>query len=299
MPDSQPSPAPPADAPAAWLHARASEVGLLAGQVHAAPLSAGADGRIVLSSDAAASALPPVPGNGGVATFAAEEVHVAAGQTLVLTSPGRETLRVLFGALTVDRGGRVVVETPIELAAARTRVETVVELIGKDGATGTVGDTGSTGTAGNMTGGTGGRGGDGGRGDDGPGGRLWLGELTGTLIVLAGGGNGGDAGAGGQGGQGYNFVGRGNGGRGGVGGPGGRGGDAGNGGSVVIAFVTLAPGSSIQPLARPNAPGKLGGPGPAGPGGKPTYTPGSPGTPGQPGSPGEAPAFTIRCDTAV
>jgi hypothetical protein len=281
----------------AWLDARAAALPDGAGEVYAGPLPAGEDGRIVLSSDASASALPPLAGVGGVAPVLAEQAHVGAGQTLVITCPRRSAVRVALGRLSAAAGGRVVVETQVELIAATAAMEagSVVELIGKDGKHGNPGSPGAEGTVSHMDGGTGGPGDPGGPGDDGPGGLLWYGEITGTLTVVAGGGNGGDAGPGGTGGHGFDSIRPETGGRGGNGGTGGRGGDAGNGGSVVIAFAKLAEGATIHPLARPNAPGRAGGPGPAGSGGSPTYQEGGLGGLGKPGDPGDAPAFSIRC----
>jgi hypothetical protein len=72
------APAPLTDAERAWLLARAAALAPGA-DVHPGVVPAGADGRIVLSTDAAASAVAPVAGAGGVATFLAEQAPPAGG----------------------------------------------------------------------------------------------------------------------------------------------------------------------------------------------------------------------------
>jgi hypothetical protein len=300
MTDSPPSAAPPApltDAERAWLQARAAELGVDAGAAYAGPLSAGADGRIVLSTDASSSALKPLAGEGGAA-FLAEQAHLGAGETLVITSPRREPVHVVLGRLTVAEGGRVGVETPVELWAATAALApgSVVELIGEAGRGGYPGIDGDPGSDRSRTGGVGDTGEPGGRGEDGPGGMVWFAEVRGTLTVVAGGGSGGAGGKGGTGGRG---LARGpSAGVGGNGGVGGRGGDAGNGGSVVIALGTMAPGTAIHPRARPGAPGPGGGAGDPGQGetgqGGAGPIPGHRGTAGPPGNLGDAPDFVIR-----
>jgi len=293
---STPPAAPITDAERAWLHARAAELGVDAGAACAGPLSAGADGRIVLSADAAVSALKPLAGGDGVPTFLGEQAHLGAGETLVITSPRREPVHVVLGRLTVADGGRVVVETPVELWAATAALEanSVVEAMGRIGRDGRAGNQGRDGQHEGRywEGATGGPGEPGGRGEDGAGGMLWFGEVRGTLTVVAGGGSGGAGGKGGTGGPGFTQGASGGvGGNGGVGGPGG---DAGNGGSVVIVVGTMAPGTAIYPLARPGVPGPGGGPGDPGPGGGSRPLRGHRGTAGPPGNLGHAPDFAIR-----
>jgi len=292
MTDSAPSIAPPApltDAERAWLQARVAALPAGA-EVHPAPLSAGVDGRIVLSTDAAASALAPLAGEGGVATFVAEQAHLGAGEALVVASPGREPVRVVLGRLRAEDGGRVVVETPVELSAATAALApgSVVELIGRPGRGGNPGAAGSHGTPRRPPGSPGGSGGPGGRGEDGPGGILWFGDIRDTLTVIAGGGSGGDGGHGGPGGD----DGMESGSRGAAGGSGGNGGDGGQGGTVVISFGRLAAGAAIHPRAQLGAGGRGGEPGPGGRGSERGF----PGSPGRPGSSGELAAFSIRHD---
>jgi hypothetical protein len=289
--------APLTDDERAWLHARAAALGLAPEQVHATPFAA-TEGRMLLSTDPGASLVPVRHAEGG-AVFLAETAHVAAGETLAITCPRGDPVRVLLGRLTLAAGARVAAHTHLTLEAATLVVDRdgPIELIGRDGKNGDSGPPGATGEWGRDEGrgGTGGPGDKGEPGQPGPGGNLWFAEVTGTLTVIAGGGNGGNGGPGGTGGRGADGDRVTGGCPGGNGGPGGPGGDAGDGGSVVIAFGKMAEGAEIHPLARPNEPGKAGGAGPPGHAGSPGGNDGSWGSPGKDGHPGNAPDFAIRC----
>jgi hypothetical protein len=284
MPHSDAAAAPLTDAERAWLHARAAELGVDAGAAYAGPLRAGADGRIVLSTDARASAVAPLACEGGVA-FLAEAVHLGAGETLVITGPAREPVRVVLGRLSAE-GGRVVVETPVELFAATAVMDSssAWTMIGRDGEAGNPGEPGLDSSPGLPDAGPGDDGGAGGAGGDG-GGTYWFAEIRGTHTFLSRGGNGGAGGHGGRGGN-RTLGPSGNGGN------GGRGGDGGDGGSVVIGFGAMAVGAAIHPRSALASGGRGGDPGPGGNG--PWSAPGRPGSPGQPGSPGELASFSIR-----
>jgi hypothetical protein len=310
------APAPISDAERAWVHARAAELGLGAGQVHAAPLSPGPDGRIVLSADPAASAVAPAPallrasaGAGpGAAVLAVEAVRVGEGQSLVVQAPGERPVKLLAAALEVADGGRVVMEANVELHVARASFGegSRLMLVGADG------EPGGAGAAGPVIDGAddgvdwgvvnGGPGQDGAAGGTG-GGTQFYERLSGRLTVVAGGGNGGAGGAGGTGGcllrvpvRVYNEVLlniTGNGGR------GGAGGRTGDGGTVVIAYRTLDPGGDIQFLTHEPRPG-AGGPGgaPSPESDKPlTLAGGGRGMDGDAGLHGSAPpVFIIRSE---
>lgn len=296
---STPPPTPLTDAERAWLNARAAELGVDAGRC-AGPLTAGPDGRIVLSSDAKASMVEPVA-VAGRTVFVAEQAQLGEGETLVITCPERGAVRVALGRLTTGRGARVTVETRVELTSATgmLHAEAPIVLIGADGKPGGPGKPGENAEWDGQPGGPGGPGDPGGRGDDGPGGALWFGEVTGTLTVIAGGGNGAVGGTGGRGGTGGNGFATGGAGQGGRGGNGGRGGDAGDGGTVVIAFDRFEDGAAIQPLERAGTPAKGGSPGGGGEGGYPNRKPGAPGDPGGMGNPGKSPIFLIRRHAAA
>lgn len=286
--------APLTDDERAWLHARAAALGLAPEQVHATPFAA-TEGRMVLSTDPGASLIPVHLTDRG-AVFLAETAHVAEGETLAITCPRGDPVRVVLGRLTVEGGARVVAHTHLTLEAATVVAAGPVELVGKDGKQGDPGKPGQKGDINaRKAGDDGGRGGDGIAGTDGPGGTLWFGEVSGTLTVVAGGGSGGDAGAGGDGGRGVDVGGNDRGGRGGAGGPGGRGGDAGNGGTVLITYGRLADGAEIHPLMRQGLPGRAGAPGARGDGGSPTFMHGACGSLGAYGNPGTPPDFVIRC----
>jgi hypothetical protein len=269
--------APLTDAERAWLDARAAAFGV-GPAAYAGPLSAGADGRIVLSTDAKASAVAPVDG-GGTPVFIAESAHLRAGETLVITSPRRQAVQVVLGRLSTEGGGRMEVDTPLELSAATGDFGSgiVEEFIGRTGAEGAPGNPGSP--SGDMRGG---EGGPGSRGDDGPGGAVWYRELRGNLTVVAGGGNGGQGGPGGNGAPGGHYSSG--------GGPGGPGGNGGEGGSVVIAFTHMAEDANIRTVARVAEGGRGGRGGDPGPGSEP----GRPGYGGPEGREGTEPSFSIR-----
>ena len=295
MPDSDAAAAPPApltDAERAWLHARAAELGVDAGAAYAGPLCAGADGRIVLSTDAGASAVAPLACEGGAA-FLAEAVHLGAGETLVITAPAREPVRVVLGRLSAEGGGTVAVDAPVEFFAATAEMDSASAwtMVGRDGEPGSPGAPGSRGTWGRPRGETGGSGGPGGHGENGPGGTYWFAEIRGTHTFLARGGNGGAGGHGGRGGDGDSDRP----GPGGNGGGGGRGGDGGDGGTVVIGFGAMAVGAAIHPRGQGGMAGWGGDPGAGGREIPPKFgADGHPGSPGQPGKPGEMASFSIR-----
>jgi len=144
---------------------------------------------------------------------------------------------------------------------------------------------------------------------------ITIGELAGSLTIVATAGRGGDGGAGGTGGRGgdggdgapgqrtlQGVIPPGNGGNGGRGGDGGRGGRGGHGGIASNVFVSLPPGQAgqVRVLAHPSGGGR-GGPGgrggaggQAGHGGAPAPEPGAAevtrprpdGCPGRPGANG-------------
>jgi hypothetical protein len=217
----------------------------------------------------------------------------------VVQAPDGRPVSVVAGALEVADGGRVVLETHVELQAARARfgAEAPIVAVGKDGGPGGNGRDGESATRGEGPG-DGGRGHDGtpgGDGESGPGGVWSFGHLTGTLTVVAGGGSGGNGGNGGRGGNGRS-GGRGKGGNGGDGGAGGRGGKAGDGGTIIVTFDTIAPDASIhQVIITPR--GGNGGQG--GAGGKlgtgdHFRRDGNRGGNGDPGLPGAPPVIIVR-----
>jgi hypothetical protein len=165
-------------------------------------LTAGRDGRILLSTDAAVSALPAAAGPGASALFSADAVRVGDGETLVVQAPNGRPVRLETRLLEVGARGRVVLEAGAELRAGRGSFGTgsTVELVGADGAPGEGGPGGLQGTREQreaaQNAGPGTRGGAGKPG----GGSLWFDQLSGTLTVVAGGGSGGGGGPGGAGG---------------------------------------------------------------------------------------------------
>ena len=267
-------------------------------QQSAGALRAGRGGLLLLSTDAAESALAASSGADGVAVFTAGAIHLADGETLVVRAANGGPVRVVTEVLEVGAGARVVLETYTELHAARATfgADSRVELVGTDSAGGAPGGNGPNGSrSGDVNGGRGGNGGDGVVGGDGPGGIVASGELDGILTIVAGGGNGGAGGPGGRGGNGE--IGYGEHARVGRGGDGGNGGDGqpgGEGGTVVISIGTLKPGSTIQPVAKVAVGGA---PGTGGDGGGPGYTGtvwGSRGADGKRGADGRPPQFLIR-----
>jgi hypothetical protein len=262
-------------------------------------LTAGPDGRILLSTDAAVSALPAVAGENASALFSAGAIRVGDGETLVVQAPNGGAARLSTGVLEVGAGGRVVMETFVELHAGRAvfAAGSAVVLVGADGGPGPRGGDGARGNrAGYYDGGNAEAGKGGGNGEPGPGGNLYFELISGPLTIIAGGGSGGVGGAGGRGGDGVIAI-PGYLGKGGNGGAGGAGGNGGDGGTVVVAFGTLAPGSTIHPVAKsagfgPPGPGGAGGAGAAGH--NASGAPGVAGCAGPPGANGEAPRFLIR-----
>jgi hypothetical protein len=318
-PDSAASPADPAPLPDAerdWVHARVAALGGDAAQVHAAPLSAGPDGRIVLSTDAAASAVAPRSAGERLATLAAagvaegagaasvlgvHAIRVASGESLVVQCPRGGPVRVVAGTLEVAAGGHVALETHTELHVARARFadEAPIVLVGADGGPGANGGDGAEGKWGSPDGGNGGDGKPGDPGQPGPGGSFFFDHLSGTLTVVAGGGSGGSGGNGGRGGNGKDGGRTSEGGNAGSGGAGGAAGSAGDGGTIVISFRTIDPDATIQPVVRVPRPGTAGRGGGAGEPGFGLYPgkPGRPGVDGAAGAEGQPPAFKIRVAT--
>jgi|GEM_PF-1664730 len=310
------APAPLSDAERDWVHARVAALGGDAGQVHAAPLSAGPDGRIVLSTDAAASAVAPRAAEARLSTRAFEgaaakgadaavlgvhAIRVGEGESLVVQCPRGSPVRVVAGALEVAAGGHVALETHAELHVARASFaeDAPIVLVGADGGPGGNGGDGSDGTWGSPDGGNGGDGKPGDPGQPGPGGSFFFDHLSGTLTVVAGGGSGGSGGNGGRGGNGREGGRTSEGGNAGSGGAGGAAGSAGDGGTIVISFRTIDPDATIQPVVRVPRPGTAGRGGGAGHPGGGLYPgkPGRPGADGAPGAEGQPPAFKIRVVT--
>jgi len=299
---TNPDPDPLSAADRDWVQARVAALGGDAARVHDALLSAGPDGRIVLSTGAG-SAVPALDDAGGAAVFALHSVRVGAGQSLLVQSPDGRPVKVVAGVLEVGDGGRVVVEAHAELGIARAAFGTAspseIEFVGKDGPPGNPGGGGTAGSKTSPDGGNGGGGDRGGPGDTGPDGRLAVEQVSGQVRVVARGGNGGPGGPGGPGGAGWGSPSSwdyegvvGSGGNGGPGGPGGRGGD---GGTIVFAIGSMAPGSSIQPVTsngRGGAGGKGGARGQAGD--RDFGRPGAPGPDGTLGDDGDPPRFLIR-----
>jgi hypothetical protein len=286
----------------AWLHARAAECGIDPARVHAGPLAAGPDGKIVLSTRAEESALPPLaPAGGGAPVFAAEVLALAAGCTLAVRSPADEPVRLVAGRLELGEGACVELPCGSELHAARAELAdgTAFKLVGKDGACGAAGLGGRAGTFdyyGRHP--DGGPGKPGGPGEDGGpgGGALFLGRVEGTVTVLAGGGAGGPGGRGGGGGHGWRGVEDVRGGDGGPGGPGGPGGSGGPGGTAVVDVEVQSGGTvNLIPFASRGAPGGGGGDGgKGGSEGKRHGNDGKAGRDGDDGCPGDLPVFSVR-----
>jgi hypothetical protein len=286
----------------AWLYARAAKCGIDPARVHAGPLAAGPDGRIVLSTRAEESALPPLaPAGGGAPVFAAEVVALAAGCTLAVRSTADEPVRLVAGRLELGAGACVELPCGSELHAARAELAegTAFTLVGKDGACGVAGLEGRAGYfelfgqhPDGFPGNPGGPGGDGGPG----GGALYLGSVQGTVTVRAGGGNGGPGGPGGRGGHGWGGKADVRGGDGGPGGPGGPGGNGGPGGTAVVDVEVQSGGAvNLIPLVSRGAPGGGGGDGgKGGSEGKRHGNDGKAGREGDDGGPGELPVFSVR-----
>src|SRR5688500_13214764 len=167
-------------------------------------LTPGPDGRIVLSTDAAASAVA-ADGPDGTALFTVGAVRLGDRQALVVQAPDRRPVKLVVDTLEVAGGGRVVMEAKVELHAQRGVFGqgSSLELLGPDGAAGPAGEGGSPGRNHEgwqgRSGGPGTGGDPGGDGGPGPGGTLFFQELAGVLTVVAGGGRGGPGGAGGRG----------------------------------------------------------------------------------------------------
>lgn len=264
-------------------------------------LTPGPDGVLLLTTDGV-SAMQAADED-GVAVFAADAIVIGAGEAMVVRAPDDRPVKVRAARMEVADGGRVVMETNAEIHAelgvfAR---ESPLWFVGADGRPGTRGLDRQRGGVfvpdGEQHGQPGGDGEPGGAGQPGPGGRVYVGELQGTLTVIAGGGNGGAGGGGGRGGDGglsQSFI-PGDGGDGGRGGLGGHGGD---GGTVLIAFGRLGAGATINPVTKPavggdGAAGGAGGTGAQGPLGR-TGQPGRAGEPGKHGDNGAVPVFLIR-----
>jgi hypothetical protein len=267
-------------------------------------LTPGPDGVLLLTTDRV-SALQ-AGDEDGVAVFAADAIVIGAGEAMVVQAPDGRPVKVRTALLEVADGGRVAMEAHVELHADRAVFTgaSPFRFVGEDGAPG---PRGSDGERGRMElrwgahGREGAKGGPGVPGEPGPGGRIYFGEIRGTLTVIAGGGNGGPGGDGGRGGDGVlgeaDIVGPG-----GDGGPGGAGGDGGDGGTVLIVYGTLTPGATIIPVTK-LAFGGMGGAGGGGgdpgsgwtDGGAPGR-PGRTGAPGRPGAHGAVPVFLIRSD---
>jgi hypothetical protein len=292
----------------AWMEARLAALGV-APPPRLEALSAPApvatpEGRIVLSTAAEESALAPLaPADGGAPVFVAEVLEVAAGDTLVVRSPGGGPVRLVAGRLTLGEGARVAVDPPGEIHAARAELGdgSVIKLVGRDGAPGQAGLSGPPGYWGFMAnkvhpdGFDGENGGAGGDGDPG-GGTVYLESVTGPVTVIAGAGNGGPGGPGGPGGEGWEGivnVAAGNGGTGGDGGPGGHGGR----GGVVVIDVRLEPGGVLELVTRASTGGPGGGFGRGGKGGTKGNLhgrDGKDGVKGDDGGPGDLPVFSVR-----
>src|SRR4051812_23679739 len=96
----------------------------------------GPDGRLVLSTDSAVSALAAVGGADGSALFSAEVIRVGDGETLSIQCPDRRPVRVVTELLEVAAGGRVAAGTFVEVHASRAVFApgSTVVLVGADGA---------------------------------------------------------------------------------------------------------------------------------------------------------------------
>jgi hypothetical protein len=293
---SSDSAAPPAGASTddslAWLEARAKGARV----VRLDAPRADADGRIVFSPESAARKEGPGTGPGYI--HYVPSLRVGAGEELVMGQPGGRPLKVATALLDVADGGRVVMETHVELLARSVvlGVDSPIVLVGADGGPGGDGGDGPGGGYRPGTPGGGGKPGD--YGKPGPGGTFYFGEITGTLNVVAGGGSGGKGGNGGKGGDsGFTEDGF-HGWDGAPGGDAGDGGNTGDGGTVLIAYGTLGAGAAIQLTAHtaapgsPGLPGQPGAPGPRSGGGQ--CNPGNPGKVGKPGTLGEATVFLVR-----
>src|ERR1700741_1386348 len=110
-------------------------------------LTAGPEGRILLSTDAAESALPPAAGADGSTLFSAGKIRVGEGETLVVRAPNARAARLETRLLEVAEGGRVVVETFLEIHVGRAvfAAGSAVVLVGADGGPGGFGGGGGTG----------------------------------------------------------------------------------------------------------------------------------------------------------
>jgi hypothetical protein len=299
MANEAPVLAPLTDAEHAWLHDRVTALGGDAARVHAAPLAAGPDGRIVLSTDAAASAVAPVPvrpGDGadeGAAVLGVHAIRVGRGESLVVRCPHGRPVRVVAGTLQVEAGGQVVLETHAELHASRAAFAAgaPIVVVGADGRNGGNGADGDPGRGGGSGGGNAHPGKPGEPGKPGPGGDFVFNYLAGTLTIVAGGGSGGDGGNGGNGGN--ATTDRRTGFPGGEGGNGGAGGSTGDGGTIVVSFETMDPGASIHPVMRVPRPG-IGGRGGRAGHSAGVWPPGKDGADGGPGEQGWPPVFAIR-----
>jgi len=178
---------------------------------------------------------------------------------------------------------------------------------GKEGTNGTCDWFHSTGPAAGAggdgsKGGSGGQASDGGKGVDAPPVRMSVGQLTGTVFLVSGGGDGGKGGKGGKGGGGgkggkggdgatwgaYSVSGAngGMGGNGGDGGAGGNGGDGGNGSLITIRYKPIDKGSQFVPYAIESSPGTGGAGGVGGKGGEGGSGGGYGGKPGTGGNAG-------------
>jgi hypothetical protein len=238
----------------------------------------------------------------GATVMAVHAIRVGAGESLVVESHDGRPVSVVAGVLDVADGGRVVLETHVELHAARATFaeQAPIVVVGADGGNGGNGGDGAPGRRGYAeNGGNAGNGEPGVSGEPGPGGNFFFDHLTGTLTVVAGGGSGGNGGNGGRGGDGSPGGRTSRGGNGGNGGKGGAAGSAGDGGTIVISFRTIDPDASIQPVVRVPRPGVAGRGGGGGSGGGGSYpsSDGAPGANGAPGAEGAPPVFKIRVRT--
>jgi hypothetical protein len=284
------APAPLSGAERDWVHARVAALGGDAGEVDAAWLPAGGGGAFPTGPSASLSAAADA---GSSPVLVVDAIRVGAGESGVVPSPNGRPVKVVAGTVEVAAGGRLVMEAPGELHAARASfgADSVVVLVGADGAPGEPGPPGAQGTRERVEPAQqGGPGTEGKAGKPG-GGTLYFERLAGTLTVVAGGGSGGDGGPGGPGGKGR-FGGA----EGGDGGAGGAGGAVGDGGTVLVAYGAIAPGGAVHFSVRVPKPGAGGLGGASGPSssGMGSWKSGARGANGAAGAAGEPPAFIVR-----
>lgn len=238
--------------------------------------------------------------------FAHQEIRVRSGHSLVVQAEEGHRAHLVTGRLTLEPGSRVDVQGAFTLSAAELAAPpagspgTTLYFVGADGAPGFAGAPGASGmdgapgTPGSM-GSSGGFGSPGGAGLPMAPATVALGLVTGTVTIVAHGGNGGPGGPGGRGGaggRGGSGAGGGNGGNGGGGGPGGSGG-AGN--PVTITYQSLGTGGNfvVQQQSSVGGHGGAGGGGGLAGAGQPDGRPGVPGPTGGVGTPGTPGTVTI------